>query len=108
MKSAVTSEMLRKWRYIGIDIFSGDWVGGDHYYISNYNDTVHICQMNYNKNGTLHGVKHKIKEDFTVLPESLHEARGMTADGKVDYEPENLGWYEWKTPLRRWSFKEND
>ena len=106
MKSAVTSEMLKKWRYIGIDILTADWVGGDRYVINNHADMVYLQQLNYNKNGTMKGVRKKVKEEFVILPESLHEARGITADGKIDYQPENLGWYNWQTPLRKWDFKE--
>ena len=105
MKSAVTSETL-KTRYIGIDVLTGDWVGGDHYYIDNHNETVWLCQLNLNKNGTTKGVRKKHKEEFWILPESLHEARGKTIDGKIDYEPENLSWFDWTIPLRKWDFKE--
>ena len=108
MKSAVTSEMLKKYRYIGIDVVTADWVGGDHYYINNYNDTVWLCKLNLSKNGSMKGVKKKYLEEYWILPESLHEARGITADGKVDYQPENLGWHNWKQPLRKWDFKESD
>ena len=107
MKSAVISETLRKYRYIGIDVITADWVGGDRYVINNYADAVYLQQLNYNKNGKLN-VREKIKEEFWILPESLHEARGITADGKVDYQPENLGWHNWKQPLRKWDFKERD
>ena len=106
MKSAVTSETL-KTRYIGIDVLTGDWVGGDDYYIDNHNDTVWLCQLNLNKNGTTKGMKKKNKEEFWILPESLHEARGrLTPDGKIDYEPEDLSWYDWTVPLRSRNFKE--
>ena len=53
MKSAVTSETLRKYRYIGIDVITADWVGGDRYVINNYADAVYLQQLNYNKNGKL-------------------------------------------------------
>lgn len=106
MKSAVISETL-KTRYIGIDIFTGDWVGGDHYYICTYDDTVHLCQLNVPKSGNMRRARKKYKEEYIILPESLHEARGLlTPDGKIDYQPENLGWYNWKQPLRKFDFKE--
>lgn len=108
MKSAVTSKTL-KTRYIGIDIFTGDWVGGDHFYISNYNDAVYLCELNIPKSGDMRRVKKKYKEQNIILPESLHEATGLlTDDGKIDYQPVNLGWYDWKKPLRKFNFKETD
>ena len=108
MKSAVTSKTL-KTRYIGIDIFTGDWVGGDNYVICNFNDAVYLCKMNVPKSGNMARVRKKHKEEYIILPESLHEATGLlTPDGKIDYQSVNLSWYNWKQPLRKFDFKESD
>lgn len=87
---------------------TGDWVGGDHYYINSLNEAVLLCQLNLNKNGKIKRTGKKHKEEFWILPESLHVASGFTPDGKIDYEPVNLSWFNWSVPLRKWDFKESN
>jgi len=60
------------------------------------------------KSGDMRRAREKYKAEYIILPESLHEARGLTSDGKIDYQPENLDWYNWKIKPRKWNFKETD
>lgn len=77
--------------YIGVDVITGDWVGGDHYYICNFNDTVWFRKITRDKRGRVR----KREDTAWIVPDTLHVFNGWLEDGRPDYVRENLSWYNW-------------
>lgn len=77
--------------YIGVDMISRDWVGGEDYFVVFPDGTVWFRKVTRDKRGRV------IKRERTawILPETLHRFNGLLEDGRPDYVRENLSWCNW-------------
>ena len=80
------------WKYIGVDVITGDWVGGNDYYIYTANDTVWFREITRDKRGRVR----KREDTAWILPDTLHEFTYWLDDGRPNYERVNLSWYNWR------------